>query len=100
LFLWKRGVNLSDHIVYALYALSFASLLFVAGMLTAQTPWIRWLTPWLFLVGLPAHTFFHLKGAYALGWWSALWRTFFMLIFATIILIVFLTLVLILGLVG
>ena len=53
---------------------------------------------WLIMVGLPVHTFFHLKGAYALGWWSALWRTFFMLIFATIIASIFLILIIVLGL--
>jgi len=100
LFLWKRGVTLYDHMAYALYALSFASLLFVAMVLTSQSPWTSWLPGWLLLVGLPVHTFFHLKGAYALGWFSALWRTFFMLIFATIILSIFLVLIVILGLTG
>jgi hypothetical protein len=100
LFLWKRGVHLYDHVVYALYALSFAALLFVAVMLTAQTPWTARITPWLVVVGLPAHTFFHLKGAYALGWFSALWRTFFMLTFAVIILFIFVVLIFIVGLVG
>jgi hypothetical protein len=100
LFLWKRGVNLYDHVVYALYALAFAAMLFGVVMLAAKSPWTSWLGPWLIMVGLPAHTWFHLKGAYALGWWSATWRTFFMLIFACIILTIFLTGVIFLGLVG
>ena len=98
LFLWKRGLTLYDHVVYALYALSFASLLFVGVVLSTQHPWASWLPGWLIMVGLPVHTFFHLKGAYALGWWSALWRTFFMLIFATIIASIFLILIIVLGL--
>lgn len=98
LFLWKRGLTLYDHVVYALYALSFASLLFVGVVLSTQHPWTSWLPGWLIMVGLPVHTFFHLKGAYALGWWSALWRTFFMLIFATIIASIFLVLIIVLGL--
>jgi hypothetical protein len=98
LFLWKRGLTLYDHVVYALYALSFASLLFVGVVLSTQHPWTSWLPGWLIMVGLPVHTFFHLKGAYALGWWSALWRTFFMLIFATIIASIFLILIIVLGL--
>ncbi|WP_135213422.1 DUF3667 domain-containing protein [Vitreimonas flagellata] len=98
LFLWKRGLTLYDHVVYALYALSFASLLFVGVVLSTQHPWTSWLPGWLIMVGLPVHTFFHLKGAYALGWWSALWRTFFMLIFATIIATIFLILIIVLGL--
>jgi len=100
LFLWKRGVTLYDHMAYALYALSFASLLFVAVVLTSQWSWTSWLPGWLLLVGLPVHTFFHLKGAYALGWFSALWRTLFMLVFALIILTIFLILITILGLTG
>jgi hypothetical protein len=100
LFLWKRGVTLYDHMAYALYALSFASILFVTVTLTAQTPWTNWLAGWLVMVGLPVHIFFHLKGAYALGWFSALWRTIFMLIFAMCIALVFLTLIVVVGLVG
>ncbi|HYD87951.1 MAG TPA: DUF3667 domain-containing protein [Vitreimonas sp.] len=100
LFLWKRGVTLYDHMAYALYALSFASLLFVAVVLSAQWSWTAWLPGWLLLVGLPVHTYFHLKGAYALGWFSALWRTFFMLIFAIIIMFIFLVLIIVLGLTG
>ena len=84
----------------ALGALSFASLLFVAVALSAQHPWTNWLPGWLILAGLPAHTFFHLKGAYALGWFSALWRTFFMLIFAFCIVSFFLVFIVMVGLVG
>ena len=100
LFLWKRGVTLYDHMAYALYALSFASLLFVAVILAAQHPWTSWLPGWLIMLGLPAHTYFHLKGAYALGWFSALWRTAFMLTFAIVIMSIFITLIVILGLAG
>lgn len=98
LFLWKRGLTLYDHMVYALYALSFASILFIVMVLAAPVPWMRWLPGLLFTLGLPLHTFFHLKGAYALSWWSALWRTVLMLIFATIILMVFVIAIFLLGL--
>lgn len=100
LFLWKRGVTLYDHMAYALYALSFAALLFVTMSLTALSAWTNWITPWLLMVGLPVHTFFHLKGAYALGWFSAVWRTFFMLIFAFCIASFFLVFIVMVGLVG
>jgi hypothetical protein len=56
--------------------------------------------PWLVGVGLPVHTWFHLKGSYALGWWSATWRTLFMLIFACVIAVIFIVGVIFLGLVG
>jgi hypothetical protein len=99
LFLWKRGVTLYDHMAYALYALAFAALLFSAAVLLGKAPFIGWAAGWL-LAGLPVHMWFHLKGAYALGWWSATWRTFFMLNFAVIVASVFFALVLVLGLVG
>ncbi|MEZ6022183.1 MAG: DUF3667 domain-containing protein [Hyphomonadaceae bacterium] len=100
LFLWKRGVTLYDHVVFALYSLSFVSILFVALVLAGQVSWLAWTAPAAVLLGIPVHTFFHLKGAYALGWWSALWRTVFMLAFAIISLGIFLIAIVILGLAG
>lgn len=105
LFLWKRGVTFYDHVVYALYALSFASILFmtlmVGGAIFGGNGTVMMiLSNTLLLVALPVHTFFQLRGAYALGWWSALWRTFFMLLFAIFIATFFLLFVLILGLAG
>lgn len=98
LFLWKRGVTFYDHVVYALYALSFASILFVAIIFLAKSSYTSWLIPWLLCVGLPLHTFFHLGGAYKLKIWSALWRTFFMLIFASVALSFFIIAIFVLGL--
>lgn len=97
LFLWKRGVTLYDHMAFALYGLSFSAILFSAVALIGKISWID--AGWL-LLALPAHMFFHVKGAYALGWFSALWRTIFLLIFAVIVASLFFSLVLILGLVG
>ncbi|MGQ0531519.1 MAG: DUF3667 domain-containing protein [Caulobacteraceae bacterium] len=99
LFLWKRGVTLYDHMAYALYALAFAAILFSAVALLGQLPLIGWAAGWL-LLALPVHMYFHLGGAYALGWWSALWRTFFMLNFAFIVALTFTILVVVLGLAG
>jgi hypothetical protein len=103
LFLWKRGVTFYDHVVYALYALSFASILFITLMIGgaifgANGAAMTILSNVLMVGALPVHTFFQLKGAYALGWWSALWRTFFMLLFALIVATIFLILIIILGL--
>ena len=100
LFLWRRGLTLYDHVVYSLYALSFAALMFVAIIFFSQHAWTSWAPGLLLGIGWPVHTYFHLKGAYALGWWSALWRTFFMLIFASIILTLFVIIIVILGLAG
>ncbi|MEZ5959554.1 MAG: DUF3667 domain-containing protein [Hyphomonadaceae bacterium] len=99
LFIWKRGVTLYDHMAYALYALAFAALLFSGVVLLGKIPFVSWAASWL-LLGLPVHMWFHLKGAYALNWWSATWRTFFMLNFALIVASIFLVLVVVLGLAG
>jgi len=100
LFLWKRGVTLYDHVVFSLYELSFVSLLFIAIGMLARVDSLVMVIPFLVTLGIPIHTFFHVKGAYALGWFSAIWRTFFMLIFASIALTLFLITILIVGLAG
>jgi hypothetical protein len=99
LFIWKRGITLYDHMAYALYALAFAALLFSVAVLLGEIPLIGWSAAWL-LLALPVHMWFHLKGAYALGWWSATWRTLLMLNFAYIVAAVFTVLVVLLGLAG
>ena len=99
LFLWKRGVTLYDHMAYALYALAFAAILFSVVVLVGKIPLVGWASAWL-LAALPVHMYFHLGGAYALGRWSALWRTFFMLNFAWIVGSIFLVLVILMGLAG
>jgi hypothetical protein len=90
LFLWKKGFTLYDHGVFVLYSLTFMSILVmvvagatrVGGLATALA-WIA--APFV----VPAHMFFQLKGAYGLGRFSALWRTFFLLIFSLIALLLF-----------
>jgi len=100
LFPFRRSVTLYDHTVFALYSLSFMSLLFVtiallyrfggaAGVQLAQ----------LLFVVPPVHMFLQLKGAYALGWASALWRTFWLLTFSQIVLALYLIIIITLGVV-
>lgn len=97
LFLFKRNITLYDHTVFALYSLSFVSLLFVLVFATAPAPYLRQIPGAVLAIGLPVHMFFQIGGAYQLGWWSALWRTFFMLIFALIALVLFFALILFLN---
>lgn len=99
LFLWKRGVTLYDHMAWALYGLAFAAILFSSVIMLGKLPWTGWATGWL-LMTLPVHMYFQLKGAYALGWPSALWRTVFMLVFAFTVAAIFFSLVIVLGLAG
>jgi hypothetical protein len=99
LFLWKRGHTLYDHVVFTLYSLSFVSLLFIAMLLANLSPWTNWAGD-LLLLGVPVHMFFQLKGTYGLSWWSALWRTFFLLIFACIALVLFFAFIVVVGALG
>jgi hypothetical protein len=100
MFAWKRGVTLFDHTVFILYGLSFVSLLFIVLSLSAMVPGVM---GWMVLItvfGIPAHSFFHLKGAYSLGLFSAFWRTYVLLVFALVSLILFLLAIIALGFVG
>jgi hypothetical protein len=98
LFLWKRGVTLFDHVVFSLYSLSFMSLLFIALALIARLgDWTEPVRASLVGVAPPVHMFFHLKGTYALGWWSALWRTLLLIAMTFGCLLIFFGVVLVLG---
>jgi len=98
LFLWKRGFTLYDHGVFVLYSLTFMSLLIMIvaaagrvgglaeGLAYAMTPFI-----------VPMHMYYQLQGAYGLRTFSALWRTFFLLVFSSIALVFFIVAVVWLG---
>jgi hypothetical protein len=104
LFLWKRGVTWFDHAVFALYSLSFMSLLFLLFALI--TPVANDFMPLRVLrsVGIvlvpPVHMFFQLGGAYKLGWFSALWRTFALLTICGVAFLIFIALIALVGLLG
>ncbi len=100
LFFWKRGVTLYDHTVFVLYSLAFASLVFVVIAVANGVTRLEWLGQMLFGLGMPLHMYFHLKGAYALGWFSAIWRTSLLAMFAFIALSVFTLVIFALGLGG
>jgi hypothetical protein len=94
LFVWKRGVTLYDHGVFVLYSLTFMSALIMAGAVSDR---LGLQTGWLVLAP-PAHMFFQLRGAYGLGWFSALWRTVLLQLFCVIALGLFILAVVWLGL--
>ncbi|HZV85186.1 MAG TPA: DUF3667 domain-containing protein [Brevundimonas sp.] len=99
LFLWKRGFTLYDHGVFVLYSLTAVSILFMGAVLLSPV-WagFRWLFALLITFGIPVHMFAQLKGAYGLRWFSAGWRTLFLLVFANIALGLFFTAIILLGL--
>lgn len=72
LFFWKKGVTLFDHSAFILYSLSFVSLLMlVTAVVSRLVPPLADLAGLIFPLAPPIHMYFHLKGAYALGWLSA-----------------------------
>lgn len=101
LFFWKRGATLYDHVVFILYSLSFVSLIFLAMALLLRIPG-EWgaMIAGLLVCAIPVHWFFQLGGAYKLGWFSALWRTFAIGIVTQLTLAIFVTVIIIVGLAG
>lgn len=98
IFFWRRGVGMYDHAIFALYSISFMSLLFIIGSLalTANiTVGLFWFA--LIFIAPVAHMFVQLKGAYALSSFSAGWRTAFLLLSATSTLAIYLVTMIALG---
>jgi hypothetical protein len=81
LFLWKRGTTLYDHGVFVLYSLTFMSVLLTLVMTAVRFNFLGGLAITASLFIVPVHMYFQLKGAYSLRRFSALWRTFVLLIF-------------------
>jgi hypothetical protein len=99
LFLWRRGTTLYDHGVFVLYSLTAVSILFMgAALLSPVWSGFAFLFGLLVSFGVPVHMFAQLKGAYSLSWFSAAWRTLFLLVFANIALGLFFTAIILLGL--
>ena len=98
LFLWRRRFKLYDHTIFVTYSLSFMLLLVTVVTLLAMIDAPGWLYGCLIAFAPPVHIFAQLRGAYELRWYSALWRTAMLLIFASITLTLFGTLLLGLGL--
>ena len=98
MFAWKRDVRIYDHAVFALYSISFMSLLFIVGSVAAVlgvAAGAFWLA--LFVVAPVAHMFVQLKGAYALSNRSAAWRTAALTVFAGVTLVLFAMLMIVIG---
>jgi hypothetical protein len=97
MFAWKRGVRMYDHAIFALYSISFMSLLFVVGSvaltLDVGAPWF-----WGSLALAPlVHMYAQLKGAYALGRFGAAWRTLALSLASVITLSLYATLMIVIG---
>jgi hypothetical protein len=82
LFPFSRRYRLYDHAVFVTYSLSFMMMLVIVGglLIAAGMPG---LAGFLFFLP-PIHMYRQLKGAYGLGRWGALLRTFLLTVFAFI----------------
>lgn len=110
LFVFRRDVHTYDHVVFALYSLSFMSLLFIAIALLAKfdptaggdySDGHKGFSGGLggvLVLAAPVHMFVQLKGAYRLGWFGALWRTFVLAIASIVTLGLFAALIVVIGL--
>lgn len=100
LFVWKRGFTLYDHGVFVLYSLTFMAILImvVAGFARYGGPLAPVSAALPFVI--PAHMFAQVKGAYRLSVFSALWRTFLLLVFCSVAFTLFLVAIIALGMTG
>lgn len=98
MFAFRRNVRMYDHAVFALYSISFMSLLFVTGSI-ALTAGVKSGPFWFALTLLApiAHMYVQLKGAYALGRYGAAWRTAGLCIASLITLSLYATLMIVIG---
>ena len=75
IFFWKRGVAMYDHGVFALYSLSFMSLLFAVAALLGMMGVSSGVIAMCIIFVPPVHMFAQLRGTYGLGLFAATWRT-------------------------
>ncbi len=106
MFAWKRGFTWYDHGVFVLYSLTFMAI-FTMGLSVLDRiggDGGGWWEATIGSIGailtfaVPVHMFAQLKGTYSLGWFSALWRTFVLMLFCTFVLSIFLLVAILLGL--
>ncbi len=92
-----RQYRAYDHVVFVTYSIAFMSLGFI--VLTLLRP--LGIGEWLFGLAItfvpPIHMYRQLRGAYSLSRWSAIWRTFMLLMFSSIAASLFLLLLVALG---
>jgi hypothetical protein len=95
-----RRFKAYDHTVFVTYSITFMSLGLIALSL------LRPLGIGSTVIGLaiflvpPVHIYRQLRGAYSLSWFSALWRTAALLVFALVAAMIFFLLLLTLGVLG
>ena len=97
LFAWKRRFKAYDHAIFVTYSITFVSLLFIAlSLLTAAGIGGGWV--FLALAVLPPlHLYKHLKYAYDLSRFGAVWRLAVLHVFILVTLLLFFQILLLIG---
>lgn len=92
-FFWRRGITMYDHAVFALYSLSFMSLLgVVVALLSALSA--NALAVFLAICAPPVHMARQLRETYGLSAFSTAWRTLWLLTVSAITFMLFMLFVL------
>ena len=97
LFAWKWRFGAYDHAIFVTYSLSFMSLLTLTVTLLGLAGAPQALIYAGSLLIPPIHIYKHLRGAYGLSRFSALWRFSVLSLFIMVVLLIFLQLLLLLG---
>src|SRR3546814_5821766 len=90
----SRRYKLYDHAIFVIYSLDFMTLLVIALSLLGAIGLGSDLIAFAAMLLPPIHIYKQLRGAYELRRFSALWRTFVLLVFALIALVFFIMLML------
>lgn len=94
---YRRDYKAYDHLIFVTYSIAFMSLVVIAAVVLRSIGLLRGPLPLALLLIPAVHIYRQLRGAYALSWFSALWRTAALLWFAFFSLLLFLLLLLALG---
>lgn len=94
---YRQEFTTYDHLVFVTYSIAFMSLALIVFVLLQSAGLGGPLLDLAAVLVPPIHIYRQVKGAYGLSRFSALWRAFVLLIFATIALTLFAMLLLMLG---
>ena len=88
-----------DHAIFALYSISFMSLVFIGISIGLSLDSVDTTAFNLLVFIPPIHMFIQLRGAYQIGWFAAAWRTIALSIAAVFTLCIYLAIALGMGLI-
>ena len=97
---YRRDYGAYDHLIFITYSIAFMSLGAIVLALLRPIGVADAIIALAVSFIPPVHVYRQLRGAYCLSRWSAVWRTFLLLIFAFVALSLFVTLLLMLGAFG